>query len=50
MAAYGISDLKEALEFLSNGQSVPYVGIQGVTVTEELTVSQGIPAVFTCRR
>ena len=44
VAAYGISDLKEALEFLSNGQSVPYVGIQGVTVTEELTASQGIPA------
>lgn len=44
VVAYGISDLKEALEFLSNGQSVPYVGIQGVTVTEELTASQGIPA------
>ena len=44
MAAYGISDLKDALEFLSNGQAVPYIGIQGVTVTEELTASQGIPA------
>ncbi|WP_052084064.1 S1C family serine protease [Eubacterium sp. ER2] len=44
VAAYGISDLKDALEFLSNGQAVPYIGIQGVTVTEELTDSQGIPA------
>ena len=44
MAAYGISDLKEALEFLSNGQAVPYIGIHGVTVTEELTAGQGIPS------
>ena len=44
VAAYGISDLKEALEFLSNGQAVPYIGIHGVTVTEELTAGQGIPS------
>ncbi len=40
--AYGISDIKEIIEFLSNDQSVPYIGILGSDVTEELE-SQGIP-------
>lgn len=44
VTAYGISDLKEALELLSNDQTVPYIGIHGVTVTEDLTNSQGIPS------
>lgn len=44
LAGYGISDIKKELEFLSNGQPVPYVGIYGVAVTEELTASQGIPS------
>lgn len=41
--AYGISDLKKAVEFLSNNKSVPYIGILSVTVTEELAESKGIP-------
>ena len=44
MTAYGISDLKDALELLSNNQAVPYIGVYGVTVTEELTSGQGIPS------
>lgn len=44
VTAYGISDLKEALEFLSNDQAVPYMGIAGVTVTDDLNSSQGLPA------
>lgn len=44
VTAYGISDLKDALEFLSNNQAVPYIGVYGVTVTEELTSGQGIPS------
>lgn len=41
--AYGISDIKDIIEFLSNDQGVPYIGIRGSDVTEELE-SQGIPA------
>lgn len=41
--AYGISDLKKAVELLSNGRAVPYLGILSVTVTEELAQSKGIP-------
>lgn len=41
--AYGISDLKKAVEFLSNNKSVPYIGILSVTVTEELAESKGMP-------
>ncbi len=39
---YGITDVKDAIECLSNGQGVPYVGIWGVDVTEEIE-EQGIP-------
>lgn len=41
--ACGISDLKKAVEFLSNNKSVPYIGILSVTVTEELAESKGMP-------
>lgn len=40
--AYGISDLKELIELLSNGKAVPYVGILGIDVTESIE-QQGIP-------
>lgn len=43
VTAYGISDLKDAIELLSNGASVPYVGIEGVTVTKELSEEYNIP-------
>jgi len=39
---YGITDVKDVIEHLSNGQGVPYVGIWGVDVTEEIE-EQGIP-------
>ncbi len=39
---YGITDVKDVIEFLSNGQGVPYIGIWGVDVTEEIE-EQGIP-------
>ena len=34
--------MKDVIEFLSNGQGVPYIGIWGVDVTEEIE-EQGIP-------
>lgn len=39
---YGITDVKDVIECLSNGQGVPYIGIYGVDVTEEIE-EQGIP-------
>lgn len=42
VTGYGISDLKENIELLSNGQSVPYIGILGQDVTSEME-EQNIP-------
>lgn len=44
VTGYGISDLKTEIELLSNGRKVPYLGITGVTVTEDITSEQGVPA------
>ena len=42
--AYAISDLKSTIELLANGQSVPYIGVYGTTVTAQISEEQGIPA------
>ena len=42
--AYAISDLKSSIELLANGQSVPYIGVYGTTVTAQISEEQGIPA------
>lgn len=42
IAGYSISDIKEIIERLSNGESVPYIGIYGVDVTEDMK-EQGLP-------
>lgn len=44
MMAYGISDITGEIELMLNGKQVPYVGIIGVAVTEEMAEAQGIPA------
>jgi len=41
--ALAISDLKPVLEMLLNGESVPYVGIRGTSVTEIVSAEQGLP-------
>ncbi len=41
--ALAISDMKSAMELLLNGDSIPYVGVSGTTVTDELFEEQGIP-------
>lgn len=41
--ALAISDLKPVLEMLLNGESVPYIGIQGMTVTDVISSEQGLP-------
>ena len=43
VVAYSISEIKEDIELLSNGYGIPYLGVQGVTVTEEIEESTGIP-------
>lgn len=43
LTAYGISDLKNLIEHLSNNQDVTYLGIRGVTVTDSAK-AEGIPA------
>lgn len=41
--AYGISDLKPVIELLVNGKSIPYIGIRGTTVTEQLSDEYKMP-------
>lgn len=43
VTGYAISGIKEIIELLSNGNGVPYLGIWGVEVTEEISEAQGIP-------
>ncbi len=43
VCALGISDLKPLIENLSNGLILPYVGIKGVDITEEISKAQSIP-------
>ncbi len=38
-----ISDLKGVLQLLANGKQVPYLGVVGQTVTEELSEEYGLP-------
>lgn len=42
VVGYGISDIKSIIELLSNGSVIPYTGICGMDVTEELN-ERGIP-------
>ncbi len=39
---YGISGLKDVIELLSNGEPVPYIGVVGTDVTEQMA-EEGIP-------
>lgn len=43
VSAYAISEIKAAIELLSNGSSTPYLGVIGVEVTEEISEKEGIP-------
>lgn len=42
LSAYGISDMKPLINLLSNGYAVPYLGIKGTSITEEISAGQGI--------
>lgn len=43
VSAYAISDIKSLMEHLSNSQDIAYLGIKGVTVTED-ALKSGIPS------
>lgn len=40
---YAISNIKDIIEFLSNGTGVPYIGVCGTDVTDEMAEDRGIP-------
>lgn len=41
--AMAVSDLKTVLEILLNGGQIPYMGVHGITITEDISKEQGIP-------
>lgn len=43
LSALSISELKDIIEKLSNGETIPYIGIHGSTVTEELSQEYELP-------
>lgn len=43
MTAYAVSDIKKEIELLSNGKSIPYLGITGVEVTDEISAENELP-------
>lgn len=43
MHAYAISDIKDVMQFLANGESVPYTGIHATDVSENIAEDRGIP-------
>lgn len=44
LTAYGISDVKDVIEHLSNSQDLVYIGIMGADVTQETAEVQSLPA------
>ncbi|MEF9946186.1 MAG: S1C family serine protease [Lachnospiraceae bacterium] len=43
VTALAISNLKEEIEILLNGGSVPYIGLKGIEVTEETAQKENVP-------
>lgn len=43
MHAYVISDIKDVMQFLANGESVPYIGIHATDVSENIAEDRRIP-------
>lgn len=43
LTAYGITDLKKRIEKMSNGETMPYMGIKGVDVTKEANEELNVP-------
>lgn len=43
MQAYAISDIKDVIEYLSNGKNIPYIGIRGTDISENIAEDRKIP-------
>lgn len=43
MHAYAILDIKDVMQFLANGESVPYIGIHATDVSENIAEDRRIP-------
>lgn len=43
MHAYAISDIKDVMQFLANGESVPYIGIHATDMSENIAEDRRIP-------
>lgn len=43
MHAYAISDIKDVMQFLANGESVPYIGSHATDVSENIAEDRRIP-------
>ena len=43
MHAYAISDIKDVMQFLANGESVPYIGIHATDASENIAEDRRIP-------
>ena len=46
LSAYGISSIKSEIELMSNAKEVPYIGIVGTMITEDIATAQNIPEGF----
>lgn len=46
MSAYGISSIKSEIELMSNAKEVPYIGIRGMQIPNEVVEAQNIPEGF----
>ncbi|MCR4990772.1 MAG: S1C family serine protease [Lachnospiraceae bacterium] len=43
ISAYAISDIKKLIEAMSNGHEIPYLGIYGLDITEEISDENELP-------
>jgi serine protease Do len=43
VCAYGISELKKVITKMGNAGEIPYLGIIGTDVTEDIHITQGVP-------
>ena len=43
VCAYGISELKKVITKMGNAGEIPYLGIVGTDVTEDIHITQGVP-------
>ena len=46
MSAYGISSIKNEIEMMLNAKKVPYIGIRGMQIPDEVEKAQSIPEGF----